>query len=65
MLHSKLRELEEVLEAADTHEDRLTKWEIRFCEDMRLSVLEFGVTTSVSEKQWDVIAQISEKVFGA
>ncbi len=48
--------------AVDRHWDELTGFEQKFAEDLLERFRRWGVKTIVSQKQWEIIAGISEKV---
>jgi hypothetical protein len=42
--------------------DDLTPWEKKFIEDMLEKFGRYGMRTTISPKQWEVITRISEKI---
>lgn len=42
---------------------RLTPWEVKFMDDLRCNVMTYHEHTRISEKQWDVIRRIEQKVY--
>jgi hypothetical protein len=42
---------------------RLTKWEEQFIEDIGARIAEYGRNTRLSEKQWEIIDRLEEKVY--
>jgi len=48
--------------AVDRHWVGLTEFEKRFCGDLLARFEQFGIRTFVSRKQWEIVAEIGEKV---
>lgn len=49
--------------AVDRHRHEMTGWERAFAENLLKRFRRYGVKTLVSERQWEIIGRISEKVF--
>jgi hypothetical protein len=56
-----LTRLMEFIEDAEHHSEKLTDWEVSFCEDMRDRILDYGSTTMVSDEQWLKMDEIAKK----
>lgn len=55
-------ELEEILNAAEQNESRLTPWEVEFVDGLFHQLGQWGRKTKVSEKQWTILRRIKRRV---
>jgi hypothetical protein len=51
--------------ADEAHMGRLTAWEEQFIEDISARLAEYGRSTRLSEKQWDIIDRLERKVYSS
>jgi len=54
--------LQKFLDACEAQHDKISKWETDFVADQRTRWEEYGSDIRVSDKQWNVIRKIGEKV---
>jgi len=57
-----LAELKEILSDSESCA-RLSQWEEEFLDNFRTRILTYGNDTAVSDKQWQIIHRIQEKVY--
>lgn len=48
--------------ATDLHWNELTDWEKNFMEDILERFRRWGMKTKITQKQWEIITRISEKI---
>ncbi len=54
--------LDRLRAATDLHWKELNAWEQKFMEDLLERFRQWGIRTKISPKQWEAIANISEKI---
>ena len=62
MTDDEYRQLKEILKDSESC-FRLSQWEEEFLSDMRGRVLVHRQSTPVSDKQWQVLRRVEEKVY--
>lgn len=55
------KRLDWILAKAQTTTEDLTEWEESFVNDMTERFEKYGLSLTVSERQWDVLERIAEK----
>ena len=55
-------ELTDILQAAEELDSRLTPWEVTFVTDFQERVEKWEQRIHISEKQWQILRRIKEKV---
>jgi hypothetical protein len=55
-------ELLGIIENASDLDDQLSDWEIDFIKDFADRVAKYGPDTNVSDKQWDVLRRIDDRL---
>ena len=55
------KRLDWILAKAQTTMEDLTEWEESFVNDMTERFEKYGLSLTVSERQWDVLERIAEK----
>lgn len=63
MTTEEYKELTEIIVDAHLHYNRLSDWEISFLENIEERVDTYKADTYLSDKQWEVLRRIAEKIY--
>ena len=57
------QELTEFFTDINEHSHKLTNWELGFTNDMKDRFQKYGGNTIISEKQWEIVRRIQNKIY--